>query len=306
MPAYKSQFLYDAIASIVAQTNPDWELVVVDDCSPYDLKSIVDRFDDKRIRYYRNETNIGGSNLVKQWNCSVSLAQGEWIVLAADDDLYDSRFVDECLKLTEKYPSVDVVRSRVLQIDENGNRIWDDGVMTEYSDKYEYLHDWLTAKAFTCVGNFMFRKSALEEIGGFMDFPCAFGSDIATPILLSQNGAANTADMLFSFRQSTQHLSGDATRFWDKMSGTTQLFRWLMTLDYGEPDNEKDKAFYSVFNEKYLHDKCVYDYFNLVVKFVPLKLLPKYLDHCELATGFEKLKMILRWLKYHVVKTFNK
>lgn len=305
MPAYKSLFLYDAINSIVAQSNPAWELVIVDDCSPYDLKSIVDKFDDSRIRYHRNDINIGCRNLVEQWNHSISLAHGDWIVLAADDDLYDARFVDECMALIAKYPFVDLVRTRVQQIDEEGKRLWEDGILSEFTDKYEYLHDWLTAKAFTCVGNFLFRKSALEELGGFYDYPCAFCSDIATPIALSRNGVANTSGMLFFFRQSSFHLSSDSSRFWEKMTATTQLFRWLMALDYGEPDNDADKKFYAVHNDKYLHDKCVYDYFNQVIKYVSFGSLPKYLRHCELAKESEKFKMVLRWMKYRLVKVLH-
>ena len=68
MPAYKANFLPAAIESIIAQTAIDWELVIVDDCSPEPVRATVLRYDDERIRYYRNERNLGGENLVKQWN----------------------------------------------------------------------------------------------------------------------------------------------------------------------------------------------------------------------------------------------
>ena len=300
LPAYKASFLRSAIESILAQTNPDWELVVVDDCSPEDLGLIVTSFEDDRITYVRNEHNLGGRNLVYQWNHSISFAKGEWIVLAADDDLYSATFCEECMNLVRKYPDVDLVRSRVLQIDEEGNPLWDDGILSEYTTKYEFLHDWLTAKAFTCIGNYMFRREALMKMGGFMDFPCAFGSDIATPIALSINGVANTQQMLFSFRQSTQHLSADSSRFVEKLAGITQLSEWLRAIDYEEPVSEEDKAFYAIHNERYLHDKCVYDYFNLVIKYLPVRKL-SYLKYCTLATPKDKMMMILRWVKNRLV-----
>lgn len=301
MPAYKSAFLSDAIGSILAQTYRDWELIIVDDASPEDLVSVVNRYDEPRIRYYRNEENLGGEDLVRQWNHSISFARGEWVVLAADDDLYNPRFCSECLKLAEKYPQVDVIRSRVLQIDENGRPLWDDGKLSEITNKFEYLHDWLTAKAFTCIGNFMFRRSALEALGGFIDFPCAFGSDIATPIALSVNGVANTEEMLFSFRQSSQHLSSDSSRFKEKLQGITKLSKWLSALDYGVPENEEDRRWYTVHSEDYLHKKCVYDYFNLVIKYLPLKKL-HYLQYCERANFKDKLMMLLRWCKRRIAK----
>ena len=301
MPAYKARYLLLAIDSILSQTVSDWELVIVDDKSPEDLKSVVDKYSDPRIRYYRNEQNLGGENLVRQWNYCITLAKGDWIALAADDDLYSSTFCEECLYLIDKYPTVDLVRARVLQIDELGKSLWNDGVLSEFTNKYEFLYDWLTAKAFTCIGNYLFRKNALMEMGGFMDFPCAFGSDIATPIALSKNGVANTADMLFSFRQSGQHLSADTSRFKEKLAGITQLSEWFRNLKYDEPVSEIDKQFYSVLNEKYLHDKCVFDYFNLVIKNVPFSELYRYLNSCKLADKSDKLMMFLRWIKNRIL-----
>lgn len=300
MPAYKRRYLFEAIDSIINQSLSELELVIVDDSSPEDLKSVVERFNDNRIRYFRNDCNLGRNNLVHQWNHSISFARGEWIVLAADDDVYSPTFCEECMKLIEKYPAIDLVRSRVLQIDEQGNPLWNDGTLSEFTNKYEFLHDWLVAKAFTCIGNYVFRRETLSTIGGFMDFPCAFGSDIATPIALSVNGVANTKDMLFSFRQSTEHLSSDSSRYVEKLAGITQLSKWLRAIDYEEPDTEEDKAFYAVHNEKYLHDKCVYDYFNLVIKYLPINRLG-YLKYCELASTKDKGMMILRWVKRHLM-----
>lgn len=101
LPAWKGCFLNEAIGSIVSQSSHDWELVVVDDCSPDPIREIVESFADSRIRYYRNPENIGGKDLVKQWNHCIKYAKGDWIVLAADDDLYRPTFCEEVLRLAE-------------------------------------------------------------------------------------------------------------------------------------------------------------------------------------------------------------
>ena len=294
MPAWKARFMHEAIASIIAQTNKDWELVVIDDCSPEPLRKIVEDFGDPRIRYVRNEQNLGGKNLVRQWNHCINFAKGEYIVLAADDDLYRPTFCEECIRLANKYPEVDLIHSSVEQIDEEGKHLWDDSILPEFTNKYEYLNWWVTGRSFTCIGNFAFKRTALQEIGGFIDFPCAFGSDIATPIALSRNGVANTSEMLFCFRQSTQHLSADSSRFKEKLEAISQLSEWLQAIDYEIPNNPEDKAFYEVKNTDYLHKKAVYDYFNLVIRFIPATRLPEYLKLCRLATFKDKFMMILR------------
>lgn len=51
IPAYKQKYLYEAIESCLVQSYKDFELIVVDDASPEDLKSIVDMFSDPRLRY---------------------------------------------------------------------------------------------------------------------------------------------------------------------------------------------------------------------------------------------------------------
>ncbi len=300
LPAWKGLYLKDAITSILAQTNPAWELVIVDDCSPEPLQEIVDSFKDTRIRYIRNERNLGGENLVRQWNHSISFAVGNYIVLAADDDLYRPSFCEEVLCLAKKYPQVDLIHSSVEQIDQDGEHLWDDSILPEFTNKYEYLNWWLTGRSFTCIGNFAFKRTALLEMGGFMDFPCAFGSDIATPISLSQNGVANTQEMLFCFRQSKQHLSADQSRFKEKLDAISQLSEFLRAIRYEEPDNPADKKFYSIVNEDYLHKKCVYDYFNLVIRHLPFKQVFPYLKLCRLASAKDKLIMVLRWIKRRI------
>ena len=297
LPAWKARFLKEAVASIIAQTCPDWELVIVDDCSPEPLREIVESFGDPRIRYVRNEQNLGGKNLVRQWNHCITFAKGEYIVLAADDDLYRPTFCEECIRLANKYPEVDLIHSSAEQIDEEGKHLWDDSILPEFTNKYEYLNWWVTGRSFTCIGNFAFKRTVLQEIGGFIDFPCAFGSDIATPIALSRNGVANTSEMLFCFRQSTQHLSADSSRFKEKLEAISQLSEWLQAIDYEIPNNPEDKAFYEVKNTDYLHKKAVYDYFNLVIRFIPATRLPEYLKLCRLATFKDKFMMILRWIK---------
>lgn len=287
MPAYKSAYIKQALDSIVGQTFSDWELFVVDDCSPEDLGEIVRPYcaKDSRIRYVRNSHNIGGNSLVEQWNHCLRFASGEWVVMASDDDMYASNFCEEVYKLSAKYPTVDLIRARVLQVDAEGKELWQDGKPSEFVDKVQYLDDWIAARMFTCIGNFAFRRAGLLNIGGFHDYPHAFGSDITTPMALSVNGVAHTADMLFSFRFSSDHLTGDMSVKKDKIVAITELNKWLFSLDYIS-GREKD-----------IHAKCIYDYFNHCIKWASISELPDYLRLCQLASRKERIIMLLRWIK---------
>lgn len=290
MPAYKAAYIRKAIESIIAQTVPDWELVVVDDCSPENLEEIVKEFKDPRIRYERNSKNLGGHDLVEQWNHSISFAHGDWIVLAGDDDMYDPRFAERIIDLASKYPTVNLIRSRVEQIGEKGEHLGDDGKPEEFEAKEKFFEDYLDAKAFTCIGNYAFRRCKLAEIGGFFELPCAFGSDIVTPILMSDKGVAGTEEMLFKFRISSIHLSSNTGKLAEKQEAVNCMFEWFESIGY-------IRAFHAR-----LHAKYIYDIFNLVVVHMPLKSVLGTIAKCRLATLGEKIIMMVRWTKRQIIR----
>lgn len=64
VPAYKAQFLSQCIDSILAQSYKSLELIIFNDASPQDLDSIVSKYNDPRIRYYKNEIGFGAEHVV--------------------------------------------------------------------------------------------------------------------------------------------------------------------------------------------------------------------------------------------------
>lgn len=95
LPAYKKKYLKNAIDSILAQSFGNFELIIVNDASPEDIDSVINQYSDCRIQYHRNKTNIGGVNLVKQWNHCLSFATGEFVILATDDDEYAPDYLEK-------------------------------------------------------------------------------------------------------------------------------------------------------------------------------------------------------------------
>ena len=63
MPSYNTaQFISETIESVSAQTYPNWELIIVDDCSTDDTDTVVCPYlADDRIRYIKNEKNSGAA-----------------------------------------------------------------------------------------------------------------------------------------------------------------------------------------------------------------------------------------------------
>lgn len=105
LPVWKVHFLKQAINSILSQVYTNFELVIVNDASPENVDEIIAAYKDKRIRYYKNKENIGGKNLVEQWNHCISYAKGDYIVLSSDDDVYAPEYLKECISLALKNAS---------------------------------------------------------------------------------------------------------------------------------------------------------------------------------------------------------
>lgn len=213
LPAYKAQYLAEMLDSIKVQTYTDFKVVVSDDCSPENLKSIFDRVcgDDPRFSYRRNEVNLGGKSLVAHWNQLVELCDTEWLIMASDDDVYDPRFLEKVDRLCEKYPRVDLIHARARIIDAYGEVTMLDSAYDELVSQIQFLAFWGKKDHIECVANYAYRTSALRSIGGFVDFPLAWCSDTATNNLMSHNGCATSSDILFSFRMSGENISTIAT-----------------------------------------------------------------------------------------------
>src|SRR5882757_4513740 len=105
MPVYNSaKTLAGAINSILKQSYRFWELIIVDDGSIDNPKAIVDRFKDKRIRFFR----IEHEGLVFARNYGNSNAKGSWIVIQDADDLSLPDRLEKLLPYTDDY---DVINS---------------------------------------------------------------------------------------------------------------------------------------------------------------------------------------------------
>lgn len=59
---------------------------------------------------------MGGKSLVSHWNLLIDMCDTEYLIMVSDDDVYDSRFLEEMDKLVTRYPMVDLFRSRVRGI----------------------------------------------------------------------------------------------------------------------------------------------------------------------------------------------
>lgn len=88
MPAYNAEpYIEESIQSVLQQSFPDWELLIIDDCSSDRTSQLATAYAEKypKIHYYRNESNLG---VAESRNRGITLASGEWIAFLDSDDCW--------------------------------------------------------------------------------------------------------------------------------------------------------------------------------------------------------------------------
>lgn len=88
MPSYNTgRFIGETLESVLSQTYPNWELLIVDDCSSDNTDAAVGPYlADARIRYLKNEKNSGAA---VSRNRALREAKGKWIAFLDSDDLWE-------------------------------------------------------------------------------------------------------------------------------------------------------------------------------------------------------------------------
>lgn len=117
IPTYnRASLLKECLEVVLRQTFQDFEVIVSDNCSPDDTTETVRAFSDPRIRYYRNESNLGA---FANMNRCLELARGEYITIMHDDDIYMPRFLEQEVRLLDAHPNVGMVHCAAFEIDQN-------------------------------------------------------------------------------------------------------------------------------------------------------------------------------------------
>jgi len=130
------RYLRAAVDSVLAQTQRDFEFLVVDDGSTDATSRILSGYRDDRLRFVRNETNIG---LTRSLNRGLELARGAFIArMDADDICHPDRLARQ-LAFLEARPEVGVVGSGYVNIDSDGSPLFRSSFSGEHGFLLWYL-----------------------------------------------------------------------------------------------------------------------------------------------------------------------
>lgn len=99
-----AHLLPECVKSILSQTYGDFELLIMDDCSPDDTEEVAKAFRDSRVKYVRNRENLG---VLGNQNEGVRLSRGKYVwIISADDYLRQPYILQLYVRLMEAHPHV--------------------------------------------------------------------------------------------------------------------------------------------------------------------------------------------------------
>jgi len=166
VPSYNAAvYLPFAIESVIAQTYPDWEIVIVDDGSADNTRSVVDSFRHRlqdRLRYI-HQPNLG---LSAARNTGIRAVRGEYIAMLDADDVWLPHRLARAVPVLDGDPETGLVHARVVRIDVQGTVTGQLKVEPEYLSG-RIARDIYTRLAHIVCPTVMFRKSCLETAGWF-------------------------------------------------------------------------------------------------------------------------------------------
>lgn len=155
VPCYnQASYIGHTLDSVLAQTCPDWECIVMDDGSADNTREVVQAYcqKDARIHYFRQE-NEGVS---RARNNAVKQAAGEFLLPLDGDDLIGSTYVKEALQYFQEHPETKLVYCLARRF----------GDVDEPWLLPEYRYEWLVIENMIFCSA-VFRKADFEKAGGY-------------------------------------------------------------------------------------------------------------------------------------------
>jgi glycosyltransferase involved in cell wall biosynthesis len=111
LPVYNSEkYVGEAIASILAQTFADFELIIINDGSTDNTAAVVRKYADPRLRFIDNPQNQG---LIAVLNQGLDLCTGEYIARMDSDDISLPERLAQQLAFMEAHPAVGVLGTQI-------------------------------------------------------------------------------------------------------------------------------------------------------------------------------------------------
>lgn len=212
MAVYNAEpFLREAVASVLAQSYCDFELIIVDDSSSDGSLAIVESFADQRIRTIRHDSNMGAS---LSRNDALAGARGELVAIMDADDVCAPTRLERQVAYLDANPTVGLVGCGIYEnVDDSGAVLYT-SFMPEDNETIQRI---LLGRWCFLHSSIMFRKALYERAGGYRkEFEPAEDHDFILRIL-EHAEAHNLPERLVRYRLNPNGLTVVGHQYVDEL-----------------------------------------------------------------------------------------
>jgi glycosyltransferase involved in cell wall biosynthesis len=188
-PTYNHEkFIGQCIESVLAQTYPNWEQIIIDDGSTDKTREIITGFKDDRIKYLKQD-NIGIWRLRETYNKALQISQGELIAVLEGDDFWPPDKLEKQIPVFDK-PDVVLSWGKATITNREGKTLYTNPKNFKGFEnrRKEVVIKKLLRQNFISACTAMCRKDALLSVGGFQQPSQAMYVDYPTWLELSLIG----------------------------------------------------------------------------------------------------------------------
>jgi len=178
IPSYNHQkFVVEAIESVLNQSYPNIELIVIDDGSTDDSVCLIRTLALKHKFSFYEQENIGMANTL---NRGMRFANGEYMTQLGSDDGLAPEYIETMLKFLMLNPNYGAASTGVIRVDENGELCQD-----QRHDPDRVLDfDAIYTRSQRCIrsGIILIRGGAFDSVGGYSTKATAEARDLLLKI----------------------------------------------------------------------------------------------------------------------------
>ena len=152
-------YLHQQIDSILDQLSEVDELIIVDDCSTDHSSQIISNLNDQRIKYYKNNTNIG---VLGTFERAINLSHGDNIFLSDQDDVWYPHKIERIMFVFNSMKHITMVTTDATVIDDEGLTICDSFFSKRGKFRPDIINTLLKNKYLGCT--IAFRRSIISKL----------------------------------------------------------------------------------------------------------------------------------------------
>jgi glycosyltransferase involved in cell wall biosynthesis len=232
-------YVQECVESILAQTYPNFDLIVLDNQSTDDTVPWLKSRIDSRIRLSGSSSAL---SIVDSWARVVGVEKQEYMTLIGHDDTFDPDFLDVIKGLIDRCPDAKLYQTGSRFIDSDGRTIRSCRQVPECETPAQYLEGRFTYQRDITGTGVVMRSADYDRMGGIPHFERLFFADDALWLSLMQGGyKAYDRTELASVRMHAKKESTTKPSAWPSLLlGLNQFSDFLQ--GYGENDSEARAA----------------------------------------------------------------